>query len=87
MRDSTIVFWATILGAICWPVCFVWMHRISRRQEDLLRELQEQTKRIEELSREEHELIREVHPNVDKIKNDVEAMADEARTSSKTRGR
>ena len=64
-----------VFGALCWPICFVWMHRISCRQEEMLRDLNEQTRRIENLSRAEHELIKEVHPQVEEIKDGVKELA------------
>ena len=63
------------VGIACWVVCFWWMHRLSSRQETMLRELHEMTERIEQLSKAEHDLIREVHPQVEKIKQDVEDVA------------
>ena len=51
------------------------MHRISKRQDALLLELRDQTRRIEELSKEEHDLIREVHPQVGEIKDAVQEVA------------
>ncbi|MEN3368945.1 MAG: hypothetical protein V7609_1088 [Verrucomicrobiota bacterium] len=69
---------ALVLGAIgtaCWVVCFWWMHRISSRQETMLRELHDVTKRIEKLSKVEHDLIREVHPKVEQIKESVKDVA------------
>jgi cell division protein FtsB len=68
---ESITFWLSLAGLLCWPVCFWWMHRISERQEALLRELTEQSRRIEQLSREEHALIEEVHPKVGKIHDDI----------------
>lgn len=65
------------IGTACWLVCFWWMHRISARQDTVLKELHEMTKRIEGLSKAEHDLIREVHPKVDDIKNKVDDVADE----------
>jgi hypothetical protein len=73
-RDFVVTFWLSLAGLLCWPVCFWWMHRISRRQDALLCELREQGDRIESLSREGHELIKDVHPAVDEIRqgmNDV----------------
>lgn len=74
------------IGTACWIVCFWWMHRISSRQNSVLKELHEMTGRIEELSKAEHELIREVHPQVGEIKeqveNVVEAVAPDASRSS-----
>ncbi len=68
----------TWVGTGCWAVCFWWMHRLSSRQEAMLKELHEVTARIESLSKKEHDLISEVHPAVEKIK---EAVAVEARPS------
>jgi predicted transcriptional regulator len=64
----------SVVGLACWPVCFYWMHRISVRQDALLRELGEQARRIEKLSKAEHELIKDVHPQVHAIKKDVEKV-------------
>ena len=71
---NEIALWCTILSLACWPICFWWMHRISARQDSLLRELNEQGQRIEKLSKEEHDLIQEVHPEVGKIRSDVAAV-------------
>lgn len=60
------------VGTACWAICFWWMHRISRDQHALLRELHDVTQRIEKLSQAEHDLISEVHPTVEKIKASVE---------------
>jgi hypothetical protein len=74
--DATaLAFWLTVVGTACWVVCFIWMHRISSRQESLLHELREQGRRIEELSRVEHDLIREVHPQVEEIRDMVEDVS------------
>ncbi|HEY6070702.1 MAG TPA: hypothetical protein VIU85_04935, partial [Chthoniobacterales bacterium] len=62
-----VVLVLTWVGIACWGVCFWWMHRISSRQDALLKELHEMTERIEHLSKEEHELIRDVHPKVGEI--------------------
>ena len=64
------------IGIACWLVCFWWMHRISSRQDAMLKELHEMTTRIEDLSRAEHDLIRDVHPQVGEIKQKVEDVAD-----------
>lgn len=64
------------IGTGCWLVCFWWMHRISSRQNSMLKELHEMTQRIEDLSRAEHELIQEVHPQVGAIKEHVENVAE-----------
>jgi predicted nucleic acid-binding Zn-ribbon protein len=66
-----VVTWA---GFGCWVVCFWWMHRISSRQDAMLKELRDVTKRIEKLSEAEHDLIRDVHPQVSEIKEHVETV-------------
>jgi hypothetical protein len=63
------------IGIACWLICFSWMHRISSRQDTMLKELNEMMKRIEGLSRAEHDLIRDVHPKVSEIKEKVEDVA------------
>lgn len=77
MDGTSIVFWLTVFGTACWAVCFVWMHRISAKQEGLLHELRAQGKRIEALSQAEHDLIKEVHPRVNEIKEQVAAVAED----------
>jgi hypothetical protein len=67
-----IVVVLTWVGIGCWCVCFWWMHRISSRQDAMLEELHEMTRRIEKLSQVEHDLIRDVHPKVGEIKEHVE---------------
>ena len=64
------------IGTGCWMVCFWWMHRLSSRQETMLRDLKNVAKRIEALSKAEHDLIREVHPKVEEIKESVEDVSD-----------
>ena len=64
------------VGTGCWAVCFWWMHRLSSRQEAMLKELHAMTARIERLSKAEHDLIKEVHPKVVEIKQHVEDVAD-----------
>jgi hypothetical protein len=64
----------TWVGIGCWGVCFWWMHRISSRQDAMLKELHDVTQRIERLSEAEHELIRDVHPKVGEIKEQVESV-------------
>jgi hypothetical protein len=71
-----ILFALTWVGLGCWCVCFWWMHRISSRQDAMLKELHEMTARIEQLSKAEHDLIREVHPKVHEIKEHVENVAE-----------
>ncbi len=64
------------VGTGCWVVCFWWMHRLSSRQEAMLKELQEMMQGIEELSKREHDLIQEVHPAVGEIKESVKDVAE-----------
>jgi hypothetical protein len=75
MDHASLIFWLTVADTLCWPICFVWMHRLSSRQNNLLREIREQGKRIEKLSRSEHDLIREVHPRVSEIKETLETVS------------
>ncbi len=70
------MFALTWIGLICWCVCFWWMHRISARQDTLLKKLHEITSRIERISKAEHDLIRDVHPKVHEIKEHVEDVAE-----------
>src|SRR5437773_7036859 len=81
----TIAFVLAWVGTGCWGVCFWWMHRLSSRQEMMLKELHDVTKRIEKLSKIEHDLIREVHPNVEEIKESVKDVSDAV--SSQSEGR
>lgn len=69
-------FVLTLFGTGCWAACFWWMHRISLRQEKMLRELHAVTERIEKLARAEHDLIREVHPKIGDIHESVEEVAE-----------
>ncbi len=78
-RIEWVAFIISAVGTACWVVCFWWMHRISARQDSLLSELHQVTRRIEHLTREEHELIQEVHPGVAEIKKSVEEVAEETR--------
>lgn len=73
---ATVAFVLTWIGTACWVVCFWWMHRISARQEKMLREMHDVTKRIERLSKAEHDLIKEVHPKVEEIKESVEEVSE-----------
>jgi hypothetical protein len=52
------------------------MHRISSRQDAMLRQLHEMTTRIERFSEAEHDLISEVHPKVHEIKEHVKNVAE-----------
>jgi hypothetical protein len=72
---QTIALILAWVGTGCWVACFWWMHRLSSRQETMLKELHAVTKRIEQLSKDEHDLLREVHPNVEKIKESVKDVA------------
>jgi gas vesicle protein len=69
-----IVLVLTWIGLGCWVVCFWWMHRISSRQEALLKELHQMTERVEQVSKKGHDLMRDVHPQVGEIKEKVETM-------------
>ena len=75
-----IVLTLTWIGLCCWLVCFWWMHRISSRQDAMLKELHGMTARIEQLSKVEHDLIRDVHPKVQEIQEDVKDVADAVST-------
>ena len=68
MNEINLSFWMTVVGTVCWGICFGWMHRISAKQNRLLDQLREQGRRIEKLSKIEHDLIKEVHPQVVEIK-------------------
>jgi len=69
---EAMAFVLSSVGTGCWVVCFWWMHRISSRQDAMLEELHEMTKRIEKLSEAEHDLISDVHPQVSEIKEHVQ---------------
>jgi hypothetical protein len=69
-----VLFVLTWVGLGCWCVCFWWMHRISSRQDAMLKELHEMTQRTEQLSQAGHDLIRDVHPQVGEIKEQVETV-------------
>ncbi len=70
------------IGTVCWVICFTWMWRISRKQNQLLRELHEQTGRIETLSQVEHDLIQEVHPQVGEIKEQLSEVANNVKNEN-----
>ena len=74
MTENSLAFWMTLVGTVCWGVCFWWMHRLSTKQNALLAQLREQGKRIEKLSKIEHDLIKEVHPQVNEIKEGMVEM-------------
>jgi hypothetical protein len=75
-RKLTIALLLAWIGTACWAVCFWWMRRLSSRQEMMLKELHDVTKRIEKLSKAEHDMIREVHPKVDEIKESMKDVSD-----------
>ena len=64
-----------IIELVCWPICFWWMHRISVRQNTMLKELGQQAHRIENVSKEEHDILKELHPAVQKIEETVSSDA------------
>jgi hypothetical protein len=74
MDKNGMAFAMAVVGIICWGICFVWMYRISEKQNHLLDKLGDQGKRIEKLSRMEHDLIKEVHPQVSEIKDGMNEM-------------
>jgi len=74
MDKTGFAFWLTLIGTFCWGICFLWMYRISTKQNTLLDQLKEQGKRIEKLSKVEHDLIKEVHPQVGEIKDGMDSM-------------
>ena len=82
MDRNAAAFWLTLVGTVCWGVCFWWMHRISAKQNYLLDKLREQGKRIENLSKIEHDLIKEVQPQVSEIKEGMNEIIAAARESS-----
>ena len=84
MDRNSAAFWMTLIGTVCWGVCFWWMHRISAKQSYLLDKLAEQGKRIEKLSKIEHDLIKEVHPQVSEIKEGMDEMIAAAKEKPET---
>jgi uncharacterized protein YdeI (YjbR/CyaY-like superfamily) len=74
VKENILAFWMTLIGTVCWGICFWWMYRISEKQNSLLDRLTEQGRRIEKLSKIEHDLIKEVHPQVSEIKEGMEEM-------------
>jgi hypothetical protein len=72
---QTVALLLAWVGTACWAVCFWWMHRLSSRQEMMLKELHDVTKRIEKFSKAEHDLIQEVHPTVEEIKESVKDVS------------
>lgn len=76
LDGQTVGYVLAWVGTACWAVCFWWMYRLSSKQEMMLKELHDMTKRIEKLSKAEHDLIREVHPKVDEIKESVKDVSE-----------
>ena len=74
MDQTDLAFWMTVAGTACWVVCFIWMYRISDKQNRVMDQLRDQGKRIEQLSRIEHDLIKEVHPQVSEIKEGMDQV-------------
>jgi len=83
MTRSSLYFWMTLAGTLCWGVCFWWMRRLSIKQNSLLDQLHEQGQRIEKLSKVEHDLIKEVHPQVNEIKEGMDEMMAVVKETSK----
>lgn len=75
MNEATIGYYLTWGGTLAWGVCFLWMHRISSRQDALLAELRDQNERIEAINQQQHAILREVHPEVGQIKEAVEIVS------------
>ena len=71
MNEAQIGYWLTWIGTGAWGFCFLWMHRISSRQDRMLAELRDQARRIEKLARTEHDILKEVRPDIDKIREGV----------------
>ncbi|MFY9924841.1 MAG: hypothetical protein ABSF76_01465 [Opitutaceae bacterium] len=86
MHKSDWAFLMAVLGTVSWGVCFVWMYRISAKQNHLLDKLGEQGKRIEKLSRIEHDLIKEVHPQVSEIKEGMTEMLAAVKENTEVQG-
>jgi hypothetical protein len=87
MDRSDMAFSMAVIGILCWGVCFVWMYRISDKQNHLLDKLGEQGKRIEKLSRIEHDLIKEVHPQVNEIKEGMTEMIAAVKENTEGQGK
>ncbi len=85
MDKNSLVFWLTLIGVLCWVVCFWWMYRISTKQNTVLDQLRAQGKRIEKLSKIEHDLIKEVHPQVGEIKDGMDVMVAAVKENTEAR--
>jgi hypothetical protein len=57
----------SVLSALCWPVCFWWMHRISVKQNTLLARLRKETEEVRKISEAEHELVQKIEPKVAEV--------------------
>jgi hypothetical protein len=84
MDKTGIAFWLTLIGTLCWVVCFWWMYRISAKQNTLLDQLHAQGKRIEKLSKVEHDLIKDVHPQVGEIKAGMDTVVGVVKENAET---
>ena len=73
---AIIGFWIAVADLFCWVVCFIWMHRISTRQNALLDELRQQGRRIEHVSNEEHRLVKDLHPVVGQMHHKIEMWSE-----------
>lgn len=76
--------WITVADLGCWSVCFWWMHRISKRQDAVLNQLQQQARRSERVSKEEHEILTELRPSVHKIVKDLNDVSDKVTEAENT---
>lgn len=81
MDRDTLSLVIAVFDALCWPICFWWMYRISARQDAMLKEVHEQGRRIERISRSEHDLIEELHPQVGQIKEKIGEVVEELQSS------
>lgn len=48
------------------------MHRISRNQDKMLKDLQHQAREVRNVAKEEHRLVKEIHPKVHDIAESLE---------------
>jgi hypothetical protein len=69
--NASVFQWLTVIDTACWIMCFLWMHRISTRQDAVLNELRGQAARIEKLAKMEHDLVKEIHPKVASIEDGI----------------
>jgi len=58
MRRNLVNF-VTFLDIGCWAVCFWWVHRISQRQDAMLKEL--------------HPTVQKIEKGVDQVKESTQA--------------